>query len=205
MVWHFQLVLWATLCHCPWTWRSPAASTPPPPDFPLTHPTPLYTVLQKQPTTMLPCGTAWVAKTATPVPPFNPVSSVPPSPLSLQQRSSLIRDTVAVTDWWCGQGAADLWSFEMLGEAVGWGVERISAGARGHWTVGYPRVIAFVCLFSDLFLVQQRNCYIFFFNFKHLLGFDMKNLFFGISQETQRHLPGLLSLAAIGSFSMSNY
>lgn len=155
MVWHFQLVLWATPCHCPWTWRSPAASTPSSPWLPTNSPSSLlHTVLQKQPTTTLPCGTAWVAKTPTPVPPFNPVSSVPPSPLSLQQRSSLIRETVAITDWWCGQGAAGLWSFGMLGEAVGWGVERISAGATGHWTADYPRVIAFVCLFSDfLFLV----------------------------------------------------
>lgn len=132
-----------------------AASTPSSPWLPPNSPySLLHTVLQKQPTTMLPCGTAWVAKTPTPVPPFNPVSSVPPSPLSLQQRSSLIRETVAVTDWWCGQGAAGLWPFEMLGEAVGWGVERISAGARGRWTGDYPRVIAFVCLFSDfLFLV----------------------------------------------------
>lgn len=81
MVWHFQLVLWATPCHCPWTWRSPAASTPSfpwlPPNSPYTLP---HTVLQKQPTTMLPCGTAWVAKAPTPVPPFQPRIQCPPQP-----------------------------------------------------------------------------------------------------------------------------
>ena len=100
---------------------------------------------------LLLCGTAWVAQTPTPVPFFNLVSSVP-HPLSLQRRSSLIRRAVAGTDWWWGQGAAGLWSPEMLGEAVGWGVERISAGARGDWTADGPRMMASVCLPVSFYL-----------------------------------------------------
>lgn len=70
---------------------------PPPPPANSPFSPPCSAEATRNTVALLHCGTAWVAKPVTPVPFLNLVSSVP-HPLSLQRRSSLIREAVAGTD-----------------------------------------------------------------------------------------------------------
>lgn len=105
-MWHFQLVLCATLHHCPWTWRSLPTHKPPHPHANASFSPSWTTAPACHSVALWHHGTTWVVKTPAPVPFFLSVYPLSLSPLSPpRHRSSLIRGARVGTDWWCEQGA----------------------------------------------------------------------------------------------------
>lgn len=187
----------------------PLADSPPPsPDSPFSLPCSAeaahYIIA------LLHCGAAWVVKTPTPVPFFNPVSSVP--------QASIPSAWIIINQRDCSQHRLMMragGSRPVVVWDVRWG-GRVRSGTdicRGQRRLdSRPSKSDSLCMFiCSCFRLAVEMLY-FCLNLQHSFEYGKYNFykppffFNGISRETQRGIcPSVLFLAAIGSFSMSNY